>query len=454
MHVNTCDIESGDIMKKLNITKRTAYFYGLKCTKNTKNHAKHLLLMLLLENAARAYRESNSAENSRRYAHFLTLYGRITALSVIKKMRSFSGMTSGTRKASNNGKNDTIRTAERKAESANVLKQLETWEKDIVMCNFGGEGMDLVNVAIVAFLTEEGKAHERNVDTCIFWTQKEYTEIDIDRRVIIQRDDSAKKREFTRIPAKVVYQKLREYIVSNRGIRVDEKHVFIEEIVQNENGTDEQLFHRLKGGMQYAYYDYVEKHENTCNLLHASMCIQSFLDTLTANETKLLDLKLCGNGYKSIASYTGKQVDTVKKCFKSIRAKAEKSGLLDLANVPDESSEKHVNTCKTCKYIVSEYEDIANNQHETTLKNVEKISKHVLFAVHEQQRKAREKQNVEKARIYAEKRAVRKARNEEKEQREKHEFTLFLRYIETEKAAREFMIENVVVNNNDIYNYT
>lgn len=439
-------------MKKLNVTKRNAYFYGLKCTKSTKNRAKHLLLMLLLENAARAYRESNNGENARKYAHFLMLYGRITALSVIKKMRSFSGMLSGTRKASKNGKNDTHRTAEKKAESVSVLKQLEKWEKDVITCNFSGEGMDFVNVAIVAFLNEERKAYERNVNTCIFWTQKEYIEFDIDKRVIIQRDESAKKREFTRIPAKVVYQKLREYIVSNRGIRIDEKHVFIEEIVQSE-GKEEQLFHRLKNGMQFAYYDFAEKHENTCNLLHASIVIQSFLDTLTVNETKLLDLKLCGNGYKAIASYTGKKADTVKKCFQSIRKKAEKSGLLDIASVPEERNEKHENTCKTCENIVSEYEDIANGRHENTMKNVEKISKYVIFTVHEQQQKAREKQNAEKARIYAENAAERKTRNVKAAEREKHEFALFLQYIETEKTAREFMLENVIETNNDIYNY-
>lgn len=440
-------------MKKLNITKRTAYFYGLKCTKNTKARAKHLLLMLLLENAARAYRESGNSENARKYAHFLMLYGRITALSVIKKMRSFSGMLSGTRKASNNGKNDTNRTAEKKAESANVLKQLETWEKDVITCNFNGEGMDFVNVAIVAFLNEEKKAHERNVNTCILWTQKEYTEMDIDKRVIIQRDDSAKKREFTRIPAKVVYQKLREYIVSSRGVRIDEKHVFIEEIVQNEDGTEEQLFHRLKNGMQFAYYDYTEMHENTCNLLQASIVIQSFLDTLTAKEQKVLDLRMQGYGHKAISSYIGVCNNSTVKTVKSLQKKAEKSGLLDIASVPEESNEKHENTCKTCGYIVSEYEDIANEQHKTTMKNVEKISKYVLFAVHEQQTKAREKQNAEKARKYVQNAEIRKERNRQTEQREKREFTLFLQYIETEKTAREFMIENVVETNNDIYNY-
>lgn len=437
-------------MKK---TNRTAYFYGLTCTKNTKNRAKHLLLMLLLENAAKAYRENGNSENARKYAHFLMLYGRITALSVIKKMRSFSGMLSGTRKASNNGKNDTSRTAEKKAESANVLKQLETWERDVITCNFNGEGMDFVNVAIVAFLNEEKKAHERNVNTCNFWTQKEYAEMDIDKRVIIQRDDSAKKREFARTPAKVVYQKLREYIVSNRGVKIDEKHVFIEEIVQNENGTEEQLYHRLKNGMQFAYYDFVEKHENTCNLLHASIVIQSFLDTLTAKEQKVLDLRLQGHGYKAISSYMGTCNNSTVKTVKSLQKKAEKSGLLDLASVPEESNEKHENTCKTCGHIVSEYEDIATARNEITLKNVEKISKYVLFAVHEQQTKAREKQNAEKARIYAKNAEIRKARNKETEQREKHEFTLFLQYIETEKTAREFMVENVIETNNDIFNY-
>lgn len=437
-------------MKKSN---RTAYFYGLACTKSTKNRAKHLLLMLLLEDAAKAYRENGNSKNARKYAHFLMLYGRITALSVIKKMRSFSGMLSGTRKASNNGKNDTSRTAEKKAESANVLKQLEQWEKDVITCNFNGEGMDFVNVAIVAFLNEEKKAHERNVNTCIFWTQKEYSEMDIDKRVIIQRDDSAKKREFTRIPAKVVYQKLREYIVSNRGVRIDEKHVFIEEIVQNENGTEEQLYHRLKNGMQFAYYDYTEMHENTCNLLQASIVIQSFLDTLTAKEQKVLDLRMQGHGYKAIASYSGVTQRAIAKTTYSLQKKAEKAGLLDIATIPEESNEKHVNTCNTCKHIVSEYEDIANDMHERTLKNVEKISKYVLFAVHEQQTKAREKQNAEKARIYAKKAEIRKARNKETEQREKREFTSFLQYIETEKTAREFMIENVIETNNDIYNY-
>lgn len=437
-------------MKK---TNRTAYFYGLACTKNTKARAKHLILMLLLESAARAYRESNNGENARRYAHFLMLYGRITALSVIKKMRSFSGMLSGTRKASKNGKNDTIRTAEKKAESANVLKQLETWEKDVITCNFNGEGFDLVNVAIVAFLDEERKAHERNVNTCFLWTQKEYTEIDIDKRVIIQRDDSMKKREFTRIPAKNVYQKLREYIVSNRGVRIDEKHVFIEELVQNENGTEEQIFHRMKHGQQFAYYDFTEMHENTCNLLQASMCIQSFLDTLTAKEQKVLDLRMQGCGYKAISSYMGVCNNSTVKTVKSLQKKAEKAGLLDVASIPEESNEKRENTCKTCSHIVSEYEDIANDMHERTLKNVEKVSKYVIFATHEQQTKAREKQNAEKARKYVQNAEIRKARNEESEKREKREFTLFLQYIETEKTAREFMIENVIETNNDIYNY-
>lgn len=437
-------------MKK---TMRTAYFYGLKCTKSTQNRAKHLLLMLMIENAARAYRENKSGENARKYAKFLMLYGRITAFSVIKKMRSFSGMTSGTRKASNNGKNDTFRTAERKSESANVLKQLEMWEKDVITCNFSGEGMDFVNVAIVAFLNEEMKAHERNVDTCIFWTQKEYKEFDIDKRVIIQRDDSAKKREFTRIPAKVVYQKLREYIVSNRGVRVDEKHVFIEEIVQNENGTEEQLFHRLKNGMQYAYYDYTEMHENTCNLLHASIVIQAFLDTLSAKEQKVLGLRMQGHGYKAIASYTGVTQRAIAKTTHSLQKKAEKAGLLEIAKIPTEIDEKCENTCKTCDNIPSEYDYISQCGHNEMMKTVEKISKHVIFAVHEQQTKAREKQNKEKARKYVQIAAIRKARNEQREQREKHEYTLFLQYIETERAAREFMIENVLETNNDIYNY-
>lgn len=440
-------------MKKLNIAKRNAYFYGLECTKSTKARAKHLLLMLLLENAAKAYRESGNSENARKYAKFLMLYGRITALSVIKKLRSFSGMLSGTRKASKNGKNDTNRTAEKKAESVNVLKQLEKWEKDVITCNFSGEGMDFVSVSIAAFLNEERKAHERNVDTCIFWTQREYIEMDIDKRVIIQRDDSMKKREFTRIPAQNVYRKLREYIVSNRGVRIDEKHVFIEEIVQNENGTEEQLYHRLKNGMQFAYYDFVEKHENTCNLLQASIVIQSFLDTLTAKETKVLDLRLQGYGLQAIGSYTGVSKQAISKTAKMLQKKAEKAGLLEIASIPEESNEKHENTCKTCENIVSEYEDIANSRHENTMKNVEKISKYVLFAVHEQQQKAREKQNAEKARIYAENAAERKTRNVKAAEREKREFTLFLQYIETEKTAREFMIENVLETNNDIYNY-
>lgn len=439
-------------MKKLNKTARNAYFYGLKCTKSTKNRAKHLLLMILLEGAAKAYRESKNAKNSRKYAHFLMLYGRIAALSVIKKMRSFSGMLSGTRKASKNGKNDTIRTAEKKAESANVLKQLEQWEKDIITCNFNGDGMDFVNVAIVAFLNEEKKAHERNVNTCFLWTQKEYTEMGIDKRVIIQRDDSMKKREFTRIPARNVYQKLREYIVSNRGVRIDEKHVFIEEIVQNENGTDEKLYHRLKNGMQFAYYDYTEMHENTCNLLHASIVIQSFLDTLTGKEQKVLDLRMQGYGLQAIGSYTGVSKQAIAKTTNALRKKAEQSGLTSIANVPIEETKKHINTCKTVE-IISEYEDIANYHHEQTAKNVEKISKYVLFAVHEKQKEQREKKNAEKARKYAEIDAIRKNWNRIFEQREKREFTLFLQYIESERTAREFMVENAIETNNDIYNY-
>lgn len=200
-----------------------------------------------------------------------------------------------------------------------------------------GDGLDLVNAAVVAIL-EETAAHAAAPG----WMEKAYTARRLSKRVLIKSEDSAKWEEVETTPISEVYRAVRREVQNSRAMQTDPRngYSYIEEMAADPDGDETRLeivYRRLHkwadlGG--YTMTGHYDEHGNaarggqyttTAAALETYESIMGQLN-LTARQASIVNLRMSGYGYQAIATYLGIRESNVRTTISRIREKCEKIG--------------------------------------------------------------------------------------------------------------------------------
>lgn len=198
------------------------------------------------------------------------------------------------------------------------------------------DGLDLVNVAVVAIL-EQTEAH---ATAAAGWMEKPYTARRLSRRVLIRADDSAKWEEVQTTPISEVYRAVRREVQNSRAMQTDPRngYSYIEDIAADPDSTaTETIYRRLHkwadlGG--YTMTGHYDEHGNASRGGQYTTTAAAVADydsvlkalNLSTRQAAVLRLRMAGYGYQSIATYMGIDDANVCRTMRQIRAKCEKIG--------------------------------------------------------------------------------------------------------------------------------
>lgn len=204
-----------------------------------------------------------------------------------------------------------------------------------------GDGLDLVNDAVVAILTEckKQKDREPNAPTDL---ERPYTVRRLNRKVWIKTADSANGWEtVATTPIQEVYKAVRRAIEQSRATQADPRngYTYLADLATDpdsdttdpDSDTTEIIYRRLP---KYADLGgYATDFNGACTVYTADPETVNDYDSiverlnLTAKQAKILALRQSGYGYKAIATYLAIRPDSVRDCIKAIQAKAGAIGL-------------------------------------------------------------------------------------------------------------------------------
>lgn len=216
-----------------------------------------------------------------------------------------------------------------------------------------GDGLDLVNDAVVAILDETAKQADRDPGQPVD-LERAYTVRRLKRKVWIKTADSVNGWETVETtPIQEVYKAVRRSIQNSRHIQADPRngYTYLEDLaIDPETGDGSTIYRRLSryadmggDGTASPAADYIpgqpagldgkptnyaadrETVETTDRLVSAM--------GLTDREMTVLKYRLAGYGYKAIATAMGLTVDNAKRCGRRIRDKATAAGLTTTAAV-------------------------------------------------------------------------------------------------------------------------
>lgn len=199
-----------------------------------------------------------------------------------------------------------------------------------------GDGIDLVNDAIVCILTETEKAKDRNGGTLpTAFMEQEYEIRRLNRKVWIKTADSVKGWETTTTTAiQETYKAVRRAIDKSRAVQTDPRngYTYLADISTDpESGIGETIYRRF--GKYADIGGYATDNNGKETAYTADEQTARDLDTLiesmglTAKQAKVLSLRQSGYGYKAIATYLGVTQRAVAKTVKAIQEKAVTIGL-------------------------------------------------------------------------------------------------------------------------------
>lgn len=199
-----------------------------------------------------------------------------------------------------------------------------------------GDGIDLVNDAVIAILEETEKAKNRN-DGILpnQFLETTYPIRRLKRKVYIKTAESVKGWESVNVTAiQEIYKAVRRSINQSKAIQTDPRngYTYLTDISTDpESGTDETIYRRFGkyadiggavtdfNGKETAYTADVQTAQDFDILITAL--------NLSTQQSKILALRVSGYGYKAIATYLGVRPDHVTKQIKRIRTKALAIGL-------------------------------------------------------------------------------------------------------------------------------
>lgn len=257
----------------------------------------------------------------------LTALAQAVALSVVKKCIDPQSKTAQEREAvSDNGVNPAMVQLRRE-----IISDRKTLENDVLtVSNTIGDGLDLVNTAIVAILEQTERAQDREPLT-VGYLDKPFIVRKLDKRVYIQLSDSAKFKEVETAPILEVYKAVRNEVQRSRAIQTDPRngYTYIEELITDPTdptATLDSIYYRLDKYADLGGYDcngnYTADRE-TANRVH------TIVGQLKLNDRQatILKLRLRGYGYKAIASYLGIDRKNCERSIKQIQTKLERYGI-------------------------------------------------------------------------------------------------------------------------------
>lgn len=189
-----------------------------------------------------------------------------------------------------------------------------------------GDGLDLVNTAIVSLLDECTK-----VDTTTEnFLETVYTVRKLKKKVWIKVEDSVNGWETVDTsPIREVYKAVRREVANNRSLNIDPSngYMYLEDLATDEESNEETTIYRrlskfsdlagnvtdYNGAVTFETVDSAsaDKYENMVDALE-----------LTARQAKVLELRMSGYGYDAIATYLGIHKQSVKNVLENIQKKA------------------------------------------------------------------------------------------------------------------------------------
>lgn len=195
------------------------------------------------------------------------------------------------------------------------------------------DGLELVSVAYLELLEQTQKATTENRLKPNF-LETPFTIRRLKKKVYIQDVNSLGGYETTETTAiQECYKVVRREIESNKTVTsASEKFLYLDELLtDSESGTTETIYRRLP-----KYY----------NIATPTTDINGKITSITADETTTAELdeliaslnltdkqatilkyRLCGYGYKAIATYLGISVSTIRTQLQALQKKATESGL-------------------------------------------------------------------------------------------------------------------------------
>ena len=205
-----------------------------------------------------------------------------------------------------------------------------------------GDGVDFVNVAVVAILEETAKQKEREPGAGADLTRP-YTVRRLSRKVWIKTENSVNGwEEVETTPIQEIYKAVRRYVMQSRAAATDPRngYSYLDETTTDPiTGEETTVYKRLP---KYADLGgYAVDFNGACTLYSVDRetvdrydALVTSLD-LTAKQAQILTLKQSGYGNKAIATYMGISENSVKGACTEIRRKAA-------ARFPAELLEKYM----------------------------------------------------------------------------------------------------------------
>lgn len=204
-----------------------------------------------------------------------------------------------------------------------------------------GDGLDLVNDAVVAILDETRKQEDRDPDMPTDM-ERVYTVRRLRRKVWIKTAESVNAWETVETtPIQEVYKAVRRSIDRSRSMQTDPRngYTYLEDLaIDPESGEQSAIYRRLPKYADLGGHvcDFNGKETVATTADHETVETTDRIVAamgLTDREMSVLKYRLAGYGYKAIATAMGLTVDNAKRCGRRIRDKATAAGLTPTAAI-------------------------------------------------------------------------------------------------------------------------
>lgn len=195
-----------------------------------------------------------------------------------------------------------------------------------------GDGLDLVNTAIVSLLDECTK-----VDTTAEnFLETVYTVRRLKKKVWIKVEDSVNGWETVETsPIREVYKAVRREVANNRSLNIDPSngYMYLEDLTRDEESNEETVIYRrlnkysdlagnvtdFNGAVKFETVD-------SASVTDYDTMVEKL--ELTTRQAQILQLRMSGYGYIAIATYLGVNEKSVRDVLKTVQKKASEK--LDL----------------------------------------------------------------------------------------------------------------------------
>lgn len=189
-----------------------------------------------------------------------------------------------------------------------------------------GDGLDLVNTAIVSLLDECTK-----VDTTAEnFLETVYTVRRLKKKVWIKVEDSVNGWETVETsPIREVYKAVRREVANNRSLNIDPSngYMYLEDLTRDEENNEETVIYRrlnkysdlagnvtdFNGAVKFETVD-------SASVTDYDTMVEKL--ELTTRQAQILQLRMSGYGYIAIGTYLGVNEKSVRDVLKTVQKKA------------------------------------------------------------------------------------------------------------------------------------